>query len=210
MAIIARQFARPRGLLGRVVGRGMGRRNGDFSRWTVHEVSHEQPDGDARVVEIGPGPGIGLEEILKQFSRAHVWGVDLSPEMLSQSRKRNVAAVRSNRLSLIKGDSAALAGIAPVDVIVANHVLYFWHQPDVELTQLHGFLRPGGRLALGYQLRTNMPPMAQKFFPQQGHLLYDSESAVDSLLRAAGFVSIDHRLKGPPEAPEGRLALARA
>ena len=72
-------------------------------------------------------------------------------EMLSQSRKRNLAAVKANRLSLIEGTTAALAQLAPVDIILANHVLYFWHEPASELAQLHRFLQPGGLIALGYR-----------------------------------------------------------
>ena len=212
MSIIARQFGRPRGLLGRLVGRGMARGNGEFNRWVVHEVGEHCPDGgdERRIVELGPGPGIGLEEVLRQFPRARVWGVDPSPEMLSQSRKRNATAVEAGRLELVQGDVASLAAVAPIDVVVANHVLYFWHQPGAELARLHGFLRPGGLLALGYQLRRNMPPMAQKHFPREGHLLYDSDDEVAELVRAAGFSAVRHRVKGSPEAPEGRVTLATA
>lgn len=92
MAMIARQFERPRGLLGHLIGRGMARRNGDFSRWVVGEVGKQCAGEEMRIVELGPGPGVGLQEILRVFPRAQVWGVDLSGEMLSQSRKRNLAA----------------------------------------------------------------------------------------------------------------------
>jgi trans-aconitate methyltransferase len=163
-----------------------------------------------RIVELGPGPGIGLQETLKLFPRAQVWGVDLSPEMLSQSRKRNLVAVRANRLALIEGNTTSLAQVSPVDIILANHVLYFWHEPAAEVAQLHALIRPGGLLALGYQLKQNMPPMAQTYFPRHGHVLYQSDTDVEVLLGNAGFRSVSHRVKGPPETPHGRLALAVA
>ncbi len=86
MAMSARQFGRPHGPLGRLIGRGMARRNSDFSRGVVGEVRKERADEQQRIVELGPGPGIGLHETLKLFARAQVWGVDPSPEMLSMSR----------------------------------------------------------------------------------------------------------------------------
>jgi len=52
--------------------------------------------------------------------------------------------------------------------------------------------------------------MAQKHFPGHGHLLYESDGEVASLLQGAGFASIGHRVKGSPESPERRLALATA
>jgi trans-aconitate methyltransferase len=210
MAMIARQFERPRGLLGRVIGRGMARRNGDFNRWVIDEVRKQCPGEQVRIVELGCGPGIGLQEALRLFPQAHMWGIDLSPEMISQSRKRNLAAVRANRASLIEGNTGSLAQVSPIDIIVANHILYFWHQPAAELAQLHALLRRGGLLALGYQLKQNMPPMAQTHFPRQGHVLYESDSDVQMLLGDAGFQSVTHRVKGPPGTPQGRLALAIA
>jgi SAM-dependent methyltransferase len=210
MAMIARQFSQPHGLLGRLIGRGMARSNADFSKWVVGEIREQCPGEDIRIVELGPGPGIGLQETLKVFPQAKVWGIDLSPEMLSQSRKRNLAAVRANRLSLIEGGIASLGEVSPVDIIFANHVLYFWHEPAADVTQLHAMLRPGGLLALGYQLKQNMPPMAQTHFPRQGGVLYESDTDVEVLLGDAGFQSVTHRVKGPPETPHGRLALAIA
>jgi hypothetical protein len=79
-----------------------------------------------------------------------------------------------------------------------------------ELAQIHGFLQPGGVLALGYQLKQNMPGMAQKNFPRLGHLLYESEAEVDRLFQATNFTSVRHLIKGAVEAPEGGLALGTA
>ena len=210
MVNISRQFARPHGLLGRFIGRGMARSNADFSRWVVHELSEQQKSEDGRIVEIGSGPGVGLEEALKQFPRSRLWGVDLSPEMASQARSRNRMSVSAGRLSLTVGGVARLAEIAPIDLVFANHVLYFWHEPEAELRQIRAFLRPGGLLALGYQLKQNMPVMAQKYFPLDGHLLYETNDQIDGVLRGAGFSSISHRVKGPVAAPEGQLAIAIA
>ena len=210
MSMIASHFGRPRGLIGRLVGRIMARSNGDFNRWVVEQLAKNSRDQPARIVELGPGPGVGLEAALRAFPNARFWGVDPSREMLSQSRKRNLGDVESGRLTLLEGNGESLAELAPIDIVMANHVLYFWHQPSAELAQLHGFLRPGGLLALGYQLRQNMPKPAQTNFPKLGHLLYDSQDAVARFLRDAGFTSIKVLIKGSDDAPEGRLAIATA
>lgn len=210
MTIIARQFGRPRGLLGRLIGYGMARANGEFSRWAVRQVKSSYEGEAGRIAELGPGPGIGLQALLTQFPDAHIWGIDLSPVMLSQAKKHNLAEVAAGRLTLTEGSASALSQIAPVDIVMANHVLYFWHDPKATMEQIRGSLRPGGLLVLGYQLRQDMPRMAQKRFPAEGHLLYDSEDDVARLASAAGFSSIAHHVKGSSTAPQGRLALARA
>ncbi len=210
MSMIARQFAHPHGLLGRVIGYGMARGNAALSRWVMQEVGDHAQGDLVRIAELGPGPGIGLQEALRRFPAARVWGIDPSPEMLAQSRKRNLAEVAAGRLVLVRGGVASLAEIAPLDAVVANHVLYFWHRPADELTAIRGCLRHGGLLALGYQLKQNMPPMARKHFPRQGHLLYESEEDVTQLLRSADFSAVSHQVKGSSAAPQGRVALATA
>jgi len=212
-SLIGRQFGHPQGPLGRVVGHFMARANARFNLWAVHQL-HDAASADVRrVVELGPGPGIGLAETLRVFPRAHVWGVDLSPEMLSQARRRNLGAVRAGRLTLVEADAASLselAELAPADVVLAVHVLYFWHRPEAELARIRGVLRPGGLLALGFQLRQHMPRPAQANFPKEGHLLYDSPDDVTRLLRHAGFRNVTDQIKGRGDAPEGCLMLATA
>ena len=210
MSVIARQFARPRGLLGRLIGHGMARGNGEFNRWLVREVEASCGPNALRIVELGPGPGIGLQEILRAFPEARVWGLDPSPVMLSQSRKRNIDEIRSGRLLLVKGDLTSLADLAPVDLVLAAHVIYFWPKPGSAMAQIHGALRPDGLLALGYQLKANMPGPAQVNFPKEGHLLYESDDDVAAPLQASGFRSVRFTIQGPVDAPYGRLALAEA
>jgi hypothetical protein len=72
---------------------------------------------------------------------------------------------------------------------------------------IRGYLRPGGLLALGHQLRQNMPALAQRRFPPEGRRLYETENALTQLATAAGFTSTAHRVKRPASAPKGRVAL---
>jgi hypothetical protein len=88
--------------------------------------------------------------------------------------------------------------------------LYFWQDPAAEMAQIRGFLRPGGLLALGYQLKQNMPAMAQRRLPPAGHRLYEADDQVTGLATAAGFDSVTHIVKGPAKAPEGKVMLATA
>lgn len=193
-----------------MVGRGMARGHADLSRWVVEQAASHLDGEVRRVAELGPGPGVGLQALLGRFDRAQVWGVDLSSVMLGQARHRNRSATASGRLTLIEGDAAALAACAPADLVMANHVLYFWAHPEDEMAQIRSVLRPGGLLALGFQLKQHMPAMAQRRFPPAGHRLYESDDEVARLATAAGFGSVTHRVKGAPKAPEGRVVLAVA
>jgi trans-aconitate methyltransferase len=188
----------------------MARGNAELSRWVVQQATAHHGDTVRRVAELGPGPGVGLEALLAHFPDAQVWGVDPSTVMLSQSRKRNQSAVTAGRLTLLEGNVSALSASEPADIVMASHVLYFWRDPAAEMAKIRGFMRPGGLLAVGYQLKQNMPAMAQRRFPPAGHRLYEADDDVTRLAIAAGFGSVTHLVKGPAEAPEGRVMLATA
>jgi SAM-dependent methyltransferase len=184
MGFTGRQFGCPSGLPGRLVGGLMARGNRAFNVEVASRLGR-LAGGAERIAEVGCGPGVGLAALLRQFPEAHVVGIDLSPEMLAQSSARNAEAVRSGRLTLRRGGIEQLD--TPVDLIVAVHVLYFWHQPVEVLGWLRRAVTEDGLVALGYRCRPDMPSRARHDFPREGHLLYEVDSQVRGLFAAAGF-----------------------
>ena len=65
-AFLAPQFGGPSGLVGRVVTRLLARGNAGFNRWLVNEISTALPVPHT-VIELGYGPGIALQEILRRY-----------------------------------------------------------------------------------------------------------------------------------------------
>jgi SAM-dependent methyltransferase len=206
---IARQFGAPRGPLGRLVGRFMARNNRSFNRWVLEDLEKTIGSGAQRIVELGCGPGVGLGEALRRFPQAELWGIDPSGEMVAQAGRRNAAPLSGGRLHVLQGDTTALAELAPLDLVYAVHVLYFWHEPNVQLTAIRDALRPSGTLALGYRLRRDMPRPSQVSFPAEGHRLYETDDEVLGLLRDAGFAEAELRLPQQGDS-RGRLAIGTA
>ena len=190
----------------------MERGNAAFNRWVIDTVAATAGRDLSRIVDLGCGPGVGLEKLLVTFPDADVWGVDRSPVMIAQSRRRNRAGLESGRLNLVQGDLTALSDLAPVDLVVAVHVLYFWHQPAGALSSLREALRPGGKLAVGYRLRHDMPRVSQRQFPAEGHRLYDSDDEVVAIFREAGFGDAGPIVQDPGrgDGPSGRLVMGTA
>lgn len=163
-----RQFGRPQGTVGRLVGWVMALRgsNRKRNRWVVSLLDVRPTD---RVLEIGFGPGIAVAELVRRADRGRVHGIDHSAVMVRQARRRNRAAVRAGRVHLVQAsvdDLPAAAGQAigqaagggpfgggPFDVIVAVNTVGFWPRPVEQLERLRGLLRPGGRIALASQPR---------------------------------------------------------
>ena len=204
---VARQFAGPSGPAGHLVTWLLARGNASFNRWLVREVAAAVP-APATVIELGCGPGVALAELLRAYPAARVIGADPSAIAAASARRRNARALDEGRLTLVTGDTRGAAGYAPADLVLACHVLYFWPDPVAELKRIREVLAPAGHIALGYQLRQNMPPLAQRTFPRQGFILYDRDDQVAAVLEQAGFTRPEVRIFGTPDRPMGRLALS--
>jgi ubiquinone/menaquinone biosynthesis C-methylase UbiE len=176
---VIRQFGRPQGTVGRLVGWIMALRgsNRKRNRWVVSLLDVRPTD---RVLEIGFGPGIAVAELARRADRGRVHGVDHSAVMVRQARRRNRAAVRAGRVHLVRASVDELPAFdgGPFDVIVAVNTVGFWPRPVDQLARLRGLLRPGGRIALASQPRC--PGATAGTTARAGDELRD-------LMRQAGF-----------------------
>jgi len=153
MGAVFGQFLRPHGFRGRAAGWVMATRGSNRERniWAVGLLDVQPHD---RVLEIGFGPGIAIQEFARRATNGLVVGVDHSEVMVRQARKRNAAAVRAGRVDLRLGSAEALPRFdAPFDKILAVNSLLFWDDPVARLKELHDRLRPGGQIAIVYQPR---------------------------------------------------------
>ncbi|MWA04958.1 methyltransferase domain-containing protein [Actinomadura sp. LD22] len=152
---IVRQFARPRGAAGHIAGWIMAHRGSNVQRnqWVV-SLLEVQPG--QRILEVGFGPGVALAETVRRVgATGHVYGIDRSEVMLRHASRRNAAAVRAGRITLVQAPVEALpAGFeGPFDAVYAVNSLEFWALPAERLAQLQRRLVPGGRLAIATQPR---------------------------------------------------------
>jgi ubiquinone/menaquinone biosynthesis C-methylase UbiE len=144
----------PRGAAGKVSGWVFAHRpsNRLRNRWVAGLLDVGAGD---RVLEIGFGPGVAIAELVRNGA-GHVYGADHSAVMLRQAAKRNAAAIRAGRVTLVQAPverlPAALDG--PFDAILAVNSLGFWPAPAEQLAELRRRLTPGsGRIAIVSQPR---------------------------------------------------------
>jgi ubiquinone/menaquinone biosynthesis C-methylase UbiE len=154
MALV-RQFGNPRGAVGRVAGFVMAHRSSNRRRnkWAVSLLDVRPTD---RVLEIGFGPGVAVTELSRHVGAGgHVYGIDRSEVMLRQASRRNAAAVRAGRVTLVRGSVEDLPSIVPgpFDIVLAVNTLAFWPAPAERLRELRQLLVPGGRIAVVSQPR---------------------------------------------------------
>jgi SAM-dependent methyltransferase len=171
----------PHGAAGSVTGWVFAHRpsNRQRNRWVVSLLGVGPAD---RVLEIGFGPGLAVAELVRAGA-GHVYGVDHSGVMLRQASRRNAAAIRAGRVTLINApvDRLPRALDGPFDAILAVNSHGFWPAPAERLAELRRRLAPGGRMAIASQPRC------------PGATADTSRSAahdVENLLRSAGFTPV--------------------
>ncbi|HEX2241776.1 MAG TPA: class I SAM-dependent methyltransferase, partial [Gammaproteobacteria bacterium] len=99
-SLLLRAFGRPQGVLGRLGGIIMARMNRNIAVRAI-ELLHVQAHD--RVLEIGFGPGVGVELLASLVLSGRVDGVDYSEEMVGRATFRNAAAIDADRVGLRQG-----------------------------------------------------------------------------------------------------------
>jgi arsenite methyltransferase len=179
---LAQQFRQPSGLLGRLIG-FLFRINREGIDWTINLLEIQPTD---HVLEIGFGPGYGMQRTASLATQGRVAGVDFSQTMLEQATDRNAVAIDAGLVELCLGDATAL--LYPENTFhkaFATNVIYFWKDPLAYLRELHRVLKPGGRVALYVIAKEDL--LKFKLVIQTGvYQLYTGEDLV-RLLTQAGF-----------------------
>jgi ubiquinone/menaquinone biosynthesis C-methylase UbiE len=148
-------FGRPQGVLGRLGGIIMARMNRNLAGWTVALLDVQPHD---RVLEVGFGPGVGIELLAGVVSSGRVAGVDVSEEMVEQARVRNVEAIQRGKVELRRGSVEALP-FAPemFDKAMAINAMQVWPDAVAGLREIWRVLKPGGRVALAFTPYAGQP-----------------------------------------------------
>jgi ubiquinone/menaquinone biosynthesis C-methylase UbiE len=148
------QFGQPRGMVGAIAGRLMARdkSNTERIRWTLSLLDLKPED---RVLEIGFGPGIAVEQASRIASDGFVAGVDHSDVMLRQAVRRNARAIDDGRVALRLASAAQLPQFdGPFDKIFSINSIHFWENPVESLRGLRELLKPSGLIAVTLQPRS--------------------------------------------------------
>jgi ubiquinone/menaquinone biosynthesis C-methylase UbiE len=178
---IVRQFGRPSGFVGRLVGLVMATRpsNRERNRRTI-DLLEIQPDD--RVLEVGYGPGLAIQWAAERAVRGRVVGVDHSELMRRQAARRNARAIQTGHVELHTAPLDAMPGFDDrFDKVFAVNVFLFWPDAVGALTKLAAVMKPGGTIALTFQPR--MRGATNQDTRRGGEQIRDS-------LRAAGFSDV--------------------
>ena len=146
---IVKQFMKPTGVFGTLIGHSMALRNRERSEWVASLLDLKSGE---RVLEIGFGPGTDIARASR--AAAFVAGVDHSDAMLRQASQRNRAAIREGRVELKLGSAAQVPySDTQFDCVFAIKNAQFWKDLPKALGEIARVLKPGGRILLAVQPR---------------------------------------------------------
>ena len=183
--ILASQFRRPAGLLGRLIGRKMNAMNRPMNDATIEWLEVHPSD---QVLDIGFGGGVSLDLLLSRMGEGRIVGVEVSDTMLARARAKYRSHLQAERLELAAGGVEDLPfEDNRFDRVCSINTVYFWPQPERGAAEIYRVLKPSGHLALAFR-----PPHVLKKikFTQHGFTYYSSDE-IQSLLGGAGF----HRIR---------------
>ena len=101
MRLLDAGFGHPRGVLGRLGGALMVLGNGEQERWAVEQAGLRPGH---RVLEVGPGPGLGLRLAAAEVSPGgQVIGVDPSAVMREMATARCASLIADGVVTLVDG-----------------------------------------------------------------------------------------------------------
>lgn len=146
--ILYRIFGRPTGLLGRLGGRVMAGGKNDMIEWVLALLSVQPTD---HVLEVGFGPGDGIQLASTAASDGFVAGVDYSRPMVEMARDRNSSRIQEERVELRYGSATDIPyENGTFDTAFSINSMQVWPDARAGLTEIQRVLKPGGRVALGF------------------------------------------------------------
>ena len=154
-SILMRMFGRPQGILGRLGGIIMARTNQQCATWVIDLLGIQPNDS---VLEVGFGPGVGIQLLARSVSGGYVAGVDSSEEMVQQAKARNMKAIESDRVDLRYGsvESLPFEGNTFTKALAINS-MQVWPDAVAGLREMRRVIKAGGRIALGFTVYSGQP-----------------------------------------------------
>lgn len=104
----------------------------------------------ARIIDLGCGPGNSTELLIARYPQAHVVGLDSSPNMLAEARKRlpGVPFVQADLADWLPDAASDADTAGPYDLVFANAVFQWLPEHPALLARIFAALAPGAVLAV--------------------------------------------------------------
>jgi len=164
-----------------------------FLYWAQHKVAQELGFmHQENLLDVGCGTGRLIETVLNNTLVASVYGVDVSREMLRQSRDR---VGKTKKVTLLKVAVEELTEFLPKEHfhnVACNTAFHHFCDPLVALIEMRKVLKPGGKLIISDM---DFPPllfMNILWKLEPGFVKMYNKDEWKEMLEAAGLKFVSH------------------
>jgi ubiquinone/menaquinone biosynthesis C-methylase UbiE len=184
--LIASQFKKPTGLFGIFTSNLMIK--GNKANYDSLIQNFNIKPGD-KILEIGYGPGVGINLIAETCESCLIHGIDFSKLMYRRATERNRKYIDSKRVKLFFGDFVKdKIDEDNYDKIFCINVVYFWNELQEPFGKVRSLLKKGG--AFNFYM-AHKEFLIEKKSPDEIFNKYSIEQ-VTNALRKAGFNEVNH------------------
>lgn len=179
-----KQFSKPQGKLGHLVGWIMASKNKPRLRWGIEKLQSEPHHS---ILEIGFGPGSFIELMTKeQNHQGKIDGIEISDVMFTQASKRNRNAILNKQVALHQASVEKIPfEDSSFDRIYTSNTSMFWPSPVENFKEVRRVLKDDGRFVLSLQPR---------WLKEEGEIKAEAEKIKQQMIDA-GFNIIDTDFK---------------
>jgi SAM-dependent methyltransferase len=187
---IGMQYKKPGGILGKIVSNLMIIGNRSAYETVIKDLDIQSND---KILEIGYGPGIGIELISKKFVSCDIYGIDFSGLMYRRATRRNKPGIKKNRVHLLFGDFVETEiSMNWFDKIFCINVVYFWNDLRKPFERVKSLLKDDGMFYFYMAKKDDLNKL--KFTKDDIFNKYSIEQ-ISEALKSVGFREVDYYFK---------------
>lgn len=181
---IGEQFGNPHGFIGKICCIMMNVINRPMYRKTVSLLDVKP---DERILDIGYGNGYLLEHIYRK-TKADLYGIDISEDMMKQAKRRNRKPLNDGKLFLEIGDCCNLKYADNYfSAVTSINTVYFWTDTLKGLSEIHRTLKKDASF---YNVVYTKEWLDKLSYTEKGFKKFEPEQLIE-LGRKAGFEKIE-------------------
>jgi cyclopropane fatty-acyl-phospholipid synthase-like methyltransferase len=181
---IATQFKKPSGLFGIFSSNIMIKGNKNKYERLIKDLDL-QPGN--KLLEIGFGPGVGINMIAKACTSCTIHGIDFSNLMYKRASKYNKEYINNGTMLLQYGDFIKTPIVGnEYDKIFCLNVVYFWNELQEPFQKVLTLLKTGGLFYIYMATREVLEKTPNDVFKK-----YSIEQVIEAL-KSVGFQDVEH------------------